>query len=534
MPRAIVIALGTLIIAISGICGLSAEADQPKGKGASMNADEKNSHATPKSDNAAVRANNAFGLELYRAIAAKAGEKNIFVSPYSMSVALTMTAEGARNETYTEMANVLRFPVEDAAGRRGITAVHQGYTAMRRRFADAAGNANEATRKQIDALRKRLDDANNEATSLQRGNDWRAMEKAQKKAQKIADELNELLTQVDRFDLRSANALWVDKHFPLLNSYVDTIDRFYASGGVTSLDIQGDTERSRRRINGWVEDNTEKRIKDLIPKGDLSPDAGLVITNAVYFLGQWSDPFEKGETRDEDFTLVDGAREKVKLMRDPWRKGVPYAAFNGDGSYFDTPAKVQVNVRDQIQTYPDDDGFSMIELPYKGDELTMTLIAPRRPDGLPAIEAKLSAETLDTWLSKLNARQVKVALPRFRLEADYSMGDVLQAMGMKRAFTSPAEPDGADFSGMSGSSDPREQLFIGAVLHKAFVEVNEEGTEAAAATAVVMIAGAAAPSVEMVPFVPEFRADRPFLFLIRDSKTGIILFVGRMMRPVEQ
>lgn len=536
MQRAIAIALGTLTIAIAGICGLSAEADQPKGKSASMKADEKNSHASNPTDNAAVGANNAFGLDLYRAIARDATDRNIFISPYSMSVALTMAAEGARGETETEMANVLQFPVRALGGRgRRVTIVHQGYAALRQRFAEAAGSANDATRKRIEVLRKKLDDANREAEAMERGSDWRAAERSQKKAQKIADALNPLLTQVDRFDLRSANALWVDQHFPLLGSYVETIDRFYESGGVTPLDIRGDTERSRLRINGWVEDNTEKRIKDLIPKGDLSSDTGLVITNAIYFLGQWSEPFNKDDTRDEDFTLADGETQKVKMMQDRWRKGVPYAAFNGDGSCFETPAKVPAREPgDETpgpQTYPDEGGFTMIELPYKGDDLTMTLIAPRTATGLASIEAKLDAESLGAWLAKLDARQVHVAMPRFKLEADYSMGVTLQAMGMKRAFTSPAIPDGADFSGMSSSDDPREQLFIGAVLHKAFVEVNEEGTEAAAATAVLMRVGSAAPRVEMIPFIPEFRADRPFLFLIRDTKTGVILFIGRMMHP---
>lgn len=508
-------------------------ADNPAQGANAMKSNSRNADDSGRLDRSATAAysTNAFGLDLYRALADQSPDENLFMSPYSMSVALTMTAEGARGETFAEMAGVLHFSKGDATDRRSISIVHEGYADLRRRFRAIAGNADARTRKRIESLTALLEKTNREAEELQRQQKWRESQGVADAAATIADELNELRTQVDRFELRSANALWVEKQFDLVSDYVKTIDRYYDAGGITPMDFVHAPEPSRIRINEWVEENTAHRIKDLIPARGITPDTRLVITNAIYFLGQWSEPFDKSDTKIEDFTLQGGEKRKVHLMQDRWRKGVPYAAFNGDGSYFDTPLKVPADESARPRTYPDDAGFTMIELPYKGDELAMVVIAPRSHDGLAAIEKRLDAESLDVWLSKLTLRKAHVAMPRFKLEADFQMGETLQSMGMKRAFVSPAQPDGADFGGMSESTDPSKQLYIGAVIHKAFVEVTEEGTEAAAATAVMMLAGAAAPSVEMIPFIPEFRADRPFLFLIRDTKTGVVLFVGRMMRP---
>jgi serpin B len=147
------------------------------------------------------------------------------------------------------------------------------------------------------------------------------------------------------------------------------------------------------------------------------------------------------------------------------------------------------------------------------------------------VEKRLSDANLDSWLSRLDRRTVDLKVPRFKVEGEYELSATLRELGMQRAFTSPDQPGGAQFSGMSASDDPTKQLFIAAVRHKAWVDVNEEGTEAAAATAVLMAAGSAAPDVRMAPFTPEFHADRPFMFLIRDGKSGLVLFMGRMVNP---
>lgn len=478
----------------------------------------------------AAAASNAFGIDLYRAVGDSAPGKNAFLSPYSMSVALTMTAEGARGKTEAEMARVMHFPAADS-GQRGVQPLHAGYSALAERFRAAAGSSDAQTRRKIETLRSELDRANKESERLRREQKWKESSEASSNAAAVSEELNKLLGTVDRFDLRVANALWVEKTYPLNPEFVRTIDMFYGSGGVTSLDIAGRTELSRVRINAWAEDNTEKRIKDLIPKGALTSESRLVLTNAVYFKGEWVSPFAANSTRDEDFTLATGRKVKTKLMRDAHRSAVPYAAFDGRGEYFETPREVPADGGAGPASYPDDAGFLMAALPYKGGDLSMVVLAPRSADGLNAIEKKLTAETLESWLAKLEARTVDTALPRFTMESAHDMGRVLQGLGMRRAFTNPALPDGAEFPGMTATEDPEHELYIASVQHKAWVEVNEKGTEAAAATAVIMAPRAAPAPKKLVPFVPQFRADRPFLFLIRDSRSGLVLFIGRVMDP---
>lgn len=485
----------------------------------------------PTAEQPAAAASNEFGLDLYRALARAEPGRNLFISPYSMSVALAMAAEGARGETESEMAGALHFPAA-TGGSRTVAPVHQGYQALARRFAAGAGTADPQMRQRLQTLREQLNEANRQAENFDHKGDWKNAREAQQKAQKLADELNALLPQVDRYDLRVANALWVDGSLPLVPAYVQTIDRFYGTGGVTPMNFAGDPDGSRVRINTWVEDHTERRIKDLIPPGGLSPDSRLVITNAVYFLGQWDRPFHDLGTKEADFTLEGGGKSRVMLMHDTWRYDVPYAAFNGNGTVFATPQKVPKDETKRPATYPDDAGFTMIELPYKGGDLSMLVIAPRTPDGLAALESKLDAASLSLWVSTLERRTVDTSVPRFKLAFEHEMSSELRSLGMRRAFHPPGTPGGADFSGMKSSDVPTQQLFIDSVRHKAWVEVNEKGTEAAAATSIAMSVGAMARKPEeMVPFTPVFRADHPFLFLIRDTKTGLVLFIGRVAAP---
>ena len=200
-----------------------------------------------------------------------------------------------------------------------------------------------------------------------------------------------------------------------------------------------------------------------------------------------------------------------------------YGAFNADGSLFDTPKSFFRRKEDdakKVPLYPGPDGFSMIEMPYKGQGLVMIVIAPNKADGLPALEKKLTAEKLNMWISQMKHRDSHVYLPKFRFEAEYDLADTLKSMGMKDAFGATA-----DFSGIS----PSDQLFLSQVTHKTFVEVNEKGTEAAAVT-VVATQDKADIAVE---FVPTFKADRPFLYLIQELHTESILFMGRMTTPTE-
>ena len=285
-------------------------------------------------------------------------------------------------------------------------------------------------------------------------------------------------------------------------------------------------------INGWVEKQTKDRIKDLLAKGTLTADTSLVITSAVYFKGQWSKPFEESSTKNEDFTSAGGAKQPAPMMHQYNSSGAKYAAFRGDGSLFDSPSEIPADKSNaDASLYPDAQGFTMLELPYKGEKLSMVFLVPQSADALEQLEQKLKYDDLQAWVGKLHECAVDITIPKFKLETMYKLNDVLLRLGMDRAFNDPRQPNGAQFDGIVDSSDAAKKLFIGSVIHKTFVEVNEKGTEAAAATAIAMVGAMARPQIKMKPFVPVFRADKPFVFLIRYIDTGSILFFGRVTNP---
>jgi serpin B len=465
--------------------------------------------------NPAVEASNAFACDLYRKLSESAADKSVLFSPYSISTALAMTLDGARGDTATEMVKVLRLPDP------GQTASYcEGFKAVADRLRADPDRA-AADRKKLADWRTELAAVNKTIETLQQQGKFNQLGVHNDRAIALADSINKLAPQVDAFDLRVANALWGDKSHPFAAPYLASVDRMFGSGNLRLADFRNNYPAERAVINRWVEQQTNDRIKDLLPT--LTPDEArllrLVLINAIYFKGEWSEPFNEKRTVDGDFRLSGGQTSKTKLMQQTTGVG-RYAAFNGDGGYFDTPHVTQG------QTYPGDAGFLMAELPVKGGRISMVFLAPQKADGLPALEAKLTGTDLAAWMSKLVRRDMRVTLPRYKLETDYELGAVLEAMGMKRAFT-----EEADFSAMTASVDPRDKLKISRVIHKAFVEVNEKGAEAAAATAVMMIKLTAAPAPAAMPFIPEFRADRPFLFLIRDTDSGMILFMGRVTRP---
>ena len=449
-----------------------------------------------------------------------------------------MTAEGARRETASEMGKVLRFPA--AVRRAGDDAkqipwetplIHAGMAELNRKFngGDDDPARTAEIRAKIDALRKALEVAKQRVAQLRDGRKWREFTEARQKEQQLADELNKLLSQVDQYEMRVANALWGEKTYPFDPRYMKTINKYYDTGGIFPVDFKTGFESARLQINDWVEGQTNDRIKDLIPDGALNDFTRLVLTNAIYFKGDWSVPFKEDRTKDRDFTLATGDNVQAAIMHAPSLDVGRYGAFHADGSHFNTPMRIRGG-QNPKELYPKTGGFAVVELPYKGDDLSMVVIAPNDPAGLPAVEKQLIPENLHRWIGQLKKRETHVYLPKFKLETDYKLGDSLQQMGMVRAFKDPRNPQtGAQFYGMTTSTNPMEQLYISQVFHKAFVEVNEKGTEAAAATAVVMAEAPAAPIA--FPFTPEFKADRPFIFLIREKSTGSVLFLGRMMTP---
>ena len=266
-------------------------------------------------------------------------------------------------------------------------------------------------------------------------------------------------------------------------------------GFIRPANFKTDFDAERLTINSWVEDKTEDRIKDLIPERMLNSLTRMVLVNAIYFKGDWASPFNEKMTKELLFFPGPGDGNKVKMMQAFNLKGGRYGAFNADGTFFKTPAEIAINIKTQpLPTYPGGHGFAIAELPYKGKELSMVLIAPMQVNGLKEVEEQLTSETLTKWMKKMEKRRMHVKLPKFKLETEYKLGDnnepaALQKMGMTRAFTDPRKPNGADFTGMHDTDVLEDRLYISKVLHKAFLDVNEKGTEAAAATAVVMAVG---------------------------------------------
>jgi serpin B len=355
-------------------------------------------------------------MDFYKEII-KTNDGNVFFSPWSLESALSMTYEGAKGQTATEMQSVLKIPAE-------LTARGPAFAKL----------------------------------------------------------FNEINAPGKKYNLSTANALWVEQTYNLLDSFTGTVGKYYG-GGVKNVDFKNDVEGSRQTINTWVAAQTMDKIRDLIPSGVIDDMTKLVLTNAVYFKGTWKTQFDKAKTYEAEFTKSPSETVRAQMMS------------MGDKSF----------------KYTEDDELQLLEMPYTGDELSMVVLLPK--GDLSALEASLSSERLEILRGDASEQELPVYLPKFKFETKYMLGDMLAAMGMPTAFTGLA-----DFSGMSGARD----LFISEVIHQAYVDINEEGTEAAAATAVVMKTTAI-----MDPLV--FRADHPFLFLIMKGDT--ILFMGRVMDP---
>jgi serpin B len=286
--------------------------------------------------------------------------------------------------------------------------------------------------------------------------------------------------------LNTANALWLAKGYQFLPSFLSLVSARYGAG-MNTVDY-GDPEGARATINAWVEKETREKIRDLIPAGLLNASAKLVLTNAVYFKGDWEIRFDSGATRPDWFHATPTDSSSVHMMSQPAREW----------------------------RYLPDQLVEVAELPYKGNELAMLVVLPRKRFGLPEVESALTPERVQGWFGRAASRELRMFLPKFRVESGFSLGDALGRMGVPLAIGIRA-----DFSGMDGTTN----LFIYKVLHKAFVDVNEQGTEAAAATAVGTM------EIGRTPPPRIFRADHPFLFLIRDNATGVILFMGRVVKP---
>jgi serine protease inhibitor len=402
--------------------------------------EEKPAAEAPPAQPKVVAGNTEFAWDLYRQLVGlpepKKAAGNLFFSPYSISTALAMTYAGARGQTEAQMRDTLRF------------------------FDPQADFHAEFGR--------------------------------------LEQILNKQGLKGD-YQLAVANALWMQKDFSFLEAFLH-LARDQYSAKLETVDFKIDAEGVRQIINTWVESKTNDRIKDLIPAGMLDAATRLVLTNAIYFKGDWAEKFDKERTQDDLFTVstytVEDGKPKIEYSK----------------------VQVPMMTRKDEFAYGENEICHLLQLPYRGGDLSMVILLPNEQD-LFGLEQALTPENLKAWTDGLRKREVEVYLPRFTMTYECQLSQTLAAMGMPEAFSSMA-----DFSGMTGGKD----LFISDVIHKAFVEVNEEGTEAAAATGVAM-------KLTAMPLPPPvFRVDRPFVFAIMDNGTGSILFIGRVTDPTQQ
>lgn len=297
--------------------------------------------------------------------------------------------------------------------------------------------------------------------------------------------LNGLLKSEGKpYRLEIANVLWGQQNYPFRSEYLELVRKHY-EGGFRTVDFANQSEASRELINQWVAQKTADKIKDLIPPRALTPLTRLVLTNAIYFKGDWAVRFKPEMTKEMPFFVGPAQSVPVPMMRQTSR-------FK----------------------FAETDEAKVLELPYVGNELSMVLVLPKAE--IAAWEKTLTAVQVNEWLVRASEQEVEVFLPRFKFETRYELKDLLAGMGMTDAFELPP----ADFSGISGNLD----LYITRVIHKAVIEVNEQGSEAAAATAVIV-------GTKAVMHKPVFKADQPFLFMIRHNETGSILFLGAVKNP---
>jgi serpin B len=292
-------------------------------------------------------------------------------------------------------------------------------------------------------------------------------------------------TDDEGFRLNIVNAIWGQQDYDFLSEFLDVLAENY-DAGLRILDFVNNPEESRITINDWVSEQTEGRIKDLIKEGVITSLTRLVLTNAIYFNAAWQYPFDEENTYDDTFYLLDGSEITVEMMHQTEELG-----------------------------YTEGDGYQAVELKYDGGELSMIILLPEEGN-FEAFESSLDAETLEEIIANIGTANVTLAMPKFEYDSEFSLKDALEAMGMTDAFSMDA-----DFSGMTGNTE----LFIKDVVHKAFVSVDEAGTEAAAASAVVI-------DLKAVPGEPaEVTIDQPFIYLIQDIQTGSILFIGSVVNP---
>jgi len=391
---------------------------------------EANPNVAPEVLDELVNGNNSFSLDLYQSVHDREG--NLFFSPFSISMALAMTYAGARENTEAQMAQTMQFSLSQEV-------LHKAFNILDLDLSQIPENESNEEREQF-------------------------------------------------FQLNIANSIWGQRDYDFLTEYIDLLALNYGAG-LQLVNFAGSPESTRQTINQWIEDQTAQKIKNLIPEGGIDSLTRLVLANAIYFKADWLHTFDKNNTQDLPFYLLNGENVTVPMM-----------SFSSS----------------KILPYTDGEGYQAVELPYVGGTTSMVVLIPDSGK-FEAFESELTSSEVKDILNDMVPNEVELTLPKFSFESEFSLKQNLSKMGMPEAF----DAGRADFSGMDG----KKELFIGDIFHKAFVAVDEKGTEAAAATAVIMEAMMA--PVDNI----ELRVDRPFIFLIRDQSTGTILFLGRVLDP---
>jgi serpin B len=378
--------------------------------------------------------NREFAASLYRSVRNQDG--NLVLSPYSISVALAMTYAGARGVTEEEMAQALRWTLSQDDLHPAFNSLDSALTAV-----------------------------DPEATP---------------------DPLSQNY-EGDAPRLKIANSIWGQRDFPFEQAFLDTLARNYGAG-LRLADFQRDAEEARLAINDWVSEQTEERIKDIVPPGAIDELTRLALVNAIYFKASWLEPFDEELTADGEFHLANGDDVTVPTMHMMTRTG-----------------------------YAEVDGVQAVQLPYFGYGTEFLLLVPEEGK-LDAFEESLNGGQINTIVKSLTAHDVTLAMPKFKFESQVDLKEPLESLGMVSAF----DPGQADLTGIANASP--DNLYLSDALHKALISVDEAGTEAAASTVALARATSAFPSAVVT-------ADRPFLFIIRETSTDTILFMGRVADP---
>ena len=371
----------------------------------------------------AVRSVNKFTFDIYRYFASK-NRSGLFISPYSISSALSMTYAGAEGKTAREMESVFHLD----------PGIHRSMAAL-------------------------INDINSVPS--------------------------------ETATVKTANALWPAKDEHLLDSYTGKVSRFYEAS-LTPLDYRKKTEEARETINRWVDKETEGKITNLVGEGILKKDTSLVLTNTIYFKSEWMNKFDIQNSRAMPFHISPSESVPTVMMANTY-KGIRYSK---------------------------ESDLEIAEIPYSNNRFSMLILLPLKGVKLENIEKKLDHLKFTEWTALMSPKKVRLTIPKFKTEQSFELDDALKEMGMASAFKATE----ADFSGMNG----KKNLYIGAAIHRTFLDVGEDGTEAAAATAVIMTKTSVMHDPEETI---EFKADRPFIYMIRDNQTGTILFIGRYTKP---